>query len=70
MIHPHGETEVFMTPDDFLRSITPGMKQPDGNILFLIVSFFFNFNNLIDRQDLGWISLDVLIQRYDLLCFN
>jgi hypothetical protein len=19
-----------MTPDDFLRSITPGMKQPDG----------------------------------------
>jgi len=30
MIHPHGETEVFMTPDDFLRSITPGMKQPDG----------------------------------------
>lgn len=30
MVHPHGETEVFMTPDDFLRSITPGMKQPDG----------------------------------------
>lgn len=28
----HGETtEVFMTPDDFLRAITPGMKQPDGN---------------------------------------
>ncbi|XP_073951155.1 calcium uptake protein 1 homolog, mitochondrial-like isoform X1 [Choristoneura fumiferana] len=23
-------TEVFMTPDDFLRAITPGMKQPDG----------------------------------------
>ncbi|KAK2585709.1 hypothetical protein KPH14_010322 [Odynerus spinipes] len=23
-------TEVYMTPDDFLRSITPGMKQPDG----------------------------------------
>lgn len=22
--------EVFMTPDDFLRAITPGMKQPDG----------------------------------------
>jgi len=32
MVHPHGETEVFMTPDDFLRSITPGMKQPDGNL--------------------------------------
>ncbi|XP_013141459.1 PREDICTED: calcium uptake protein 1, mitochondrial-like isoform X2 [Papilio polytes] len=23
-------TEVYMTPDDFLRAITPGMKQPDG----------------------------------------
>lgn len=23
-------TETFMTPDDFLRAITPGMKQPDG----------------------------------------
>ncbi|KAK9703398.1 EF-hand domain pair [Popillia japonica] len=23
-------TEVLMTPDDFLRSITPGLKQPDG----------------------------------------
>ncbi|XP_059616421.1 calcium uptake protein 1 homolog, mitochondrial isoform X2 [Phlebotomus argentipes] len=23
-------TEVFMTPYDFLRSLTPGMKQPDG----------------------------------------
>ncbi|XP_054265104.1 calcium uptake protein 1 homolog, mitochondrial isoform X2 [Macrosteles quadrilineatus] len=22
--------EVFMTPDDFLRSMTPGIKQPDG----------------------------------------
>lgn len=25
-----GGTEVYMTPDDFLRAITPGMKQPDG----------------------------------------
>lgn len=24
-------SETFMTPDDFLRAITPGMKQPDGN---------------------------------------
>lgn len=23
-------SEVFMTPSDFLRSITPGEKQPDG----------------------------------------
>lgn len=26
------ETEIFMTPNDFLRSITPGLKQPDGKI--------------------------------------
>ncbi|XP_077285640.1 calcium uptake protein 1 homolog, mitochondrial-like isoform X2 [Arctopsyche grandis] len=27
----YGEAnEVYMTPDDFLRAITPGMKQPDG----------------------------------------
>lgn len=31
-------TEVFMTPDDFLRAITPGMKQPDG-ILFSFVFY-------------------------------
>jgi Ca2+-binding EF-hand superfamily protein len=24
------DSEVFMTPDDFVRSITPGMKQPEG----------------------------------------
>lgn len=31
--HPSGENhEVYMTPDDFLRSMTPGIKQPDGKI--------------------------------------
>nr|CAG4640633.1 EOG090X017M [Eulimnadia texana] len=30
VIHPNGESEIYMTPDDFLRSITPGMKQPEG----------------------------------------
>lgn len=32
---PHTDgsgSEVFMTPVDFLRSLTPGMKQPDGTI--------------------------------------
>lgn len=29
-------TEVYMTPDDFLRAITPGMKQPDGIIFWFI----------------------------------
>lgn len=27
-------TEVYMTPDDFLRAITPNMKQPDGILFF------------------------------------
>lgn len=32
LIHVNNEVnEVYMTPDDFLRAITPGMKQPDGN---------------------------------------
>ena len=22
--------DIYMTPEDFLRSITPGVKQPDG----------------------------------------
>ncbi|CAL4126749.1 unnamed protein product, partial [Meganyctiphanes norvegica] len=26
----HGDNEIFMTPDDFLRAITPGIKQPEG----------------------------------------
>lgn len=30
--------EVFMTPDDFLRSMTPGVKQPDGNSISSIVT--------------------------------
>lgn len=30
VVQSHGEAEIYMTPDDFLRSITPGMKQPDG----------------------------------------
>lgn len=32
----HGTT-VCMTPDDFLRSIYPGIKQPDGKFLFFIL---------------------------------
>lgn len=27
-------TEIYMTPDDFLRAITPGMQQPDGNFFY------------------------------------
>lgn len=28
----HGDHEIFMTPDDFLRCITPGIKQPEGKV--------------------------------------
>ncbi|KAK3596375.1 hypothetical protein CHS0354_036925 [Potamilus streckersoni] len=28
--HDGGAWEVYMTPEDFVRSITPGMKQPEG----------------------------------------
>lgn len=30
-------TEVYMTPEDFLRAITPGLKQPDGKNLFVFL---------------------------------
>lgn len=30
--------EVYMTPEDFLRAITPGMKQPDGKKIVLLCS--------------------------------
>ena len=30
VVNQSGETEIYMTPDDFLRSITPGIKQPEG----------------------------------------
>ncbi|XP_054154411.1 calcium uptake protein 1 homolog, mitochondrial-like isoform X2 [Oppia nitens] len=30
IIYDQNETEIYMTPDDFLRALTPGIKQPDG----------------------------------------
>ncbi|CAG2207396.1 unnamed protein product [Mytilus edulis] len=29
-VHHNGASDVYMTPEDFVRSITPGMKQPEG----------------------------------------
>lgn len=34
-----GTSEIFMTPDDFLRAITPGLKQPDGLDLDAFIKF-------------------------------
>ena len=37
---PHGhEWEVYMTPEDFVRSITPGVIQPEGNCGFVYNKF-------------------------------
>jgi len=44
-----GESEVFMTPDDFVRSITPGMKQPDG----LGLDQFRKFDPKRDKLECG-----------------
>ena len=30
LVYSSGESEILMTPDDFLRSLTPGIRQPDG----------------------------------------
>ncbi|CAD6225404.1 GSCOCG00005662001-RA-CDS [Cotesia congregata] len=32
-------TEIFMTPDDFLRAITPGMQQPDVIVIIIIIEY-------------------------------
>lgn len=41
VISEHGESEVFMTPQDFVRSITPNEKQPEhlGLDQFIIKRF-------------------------------
>ncbi|VDN98255.1 unnamed protein product [Rodentolepis nana] len=38
-VEEDGSSEVFMTPDDFLRAITPGLKQPDGLDLDSFIRF-------------------------------
>lgn len=30
IVHINQEVEIFMTPHDFLRALTPGIRQPDG----------------------------------------
>lgn len=30
IVHVNQEVEIFMTPHDFLRALTPGIRQPDG----------------------------------------
>lgn len=32
VIGEHGDAEVYMTPQDFIRSITPNEKQPESEL--------------------------------------
>ncbi|XP_021344220.1 calcium uptake protein 1, mitochondrial-like [Mizuhopecten yessoensis] len=36
-----GDWEVYMTPEDFVRSITPGMKQPEGTAKYTFITTKF-----------------------------
>ncbi|CAG0890666.1 unnamed protein product [Darwinula stevensoni] len=49
VIYESGESEVYMTPDDFLRSITPGVLQPEG----LGLDQFRRFDPKIDTLELN-----------------
>lgn len=46
-VHTHGDWEVFMTPEDFVRSITPGMLQPEG----LGLDQFKKFDPQVDKTE-------------------
>lgn len=35
MTNDHGN-EIFMTPDDFIRSLTPNLRQPEGKLNFIL----------------------------------
>lgn len=41
IISEPGESEVFMTPQDFVRSITPNEKQPESKLLKLKRIYLF-----------------------------
>lgn len=42
VIYDQNESQIYMTPDDFLRALTPGIKQPDGLGLDQFRKIFFN----------------------------
>lgn len=46
VIGEHGDTEVYMTPQDFIRSITPNEKQPESEFPFLSATFIIDFFRL------------------------
>lgn len=40
VINENGDAEVYMTPQDFIRSITPNEKQPESE--FVLLPFIFS----------------------------
>lgn len=46
-------TEVYMTPDDFLRAITPNMKQPDGLWMKISLVYCYRSHSLCISISLG-----------------
>ncbi|KAM6347797.1 calcium uptake protein 1, mitochondrial isoform 1-T4 [Alca torda] len=52
VINEHGESEVFMTPQDFVRSITPNEKQPEhlGLDQFIVKRYDGKVQSIIRSQ--------------------
>jgi hypothetical protein len=53
------QEEVYMTPEDFLRAITPGMQQPNGKLTIRFLPAFFKkiglcFNDICVVSDTWW----------------
>lgn len=51
VIGEHGDAEVYMTPQDFIRSITPNEKQPESesplsSLNFTLFLWIFPFHHL------------------------
>lgn len=53
VIHADGSTQIYMTPEDFLRSITPGMTQPTGNLTANLETKLLIFLILYSSAGLG-----------------
>lgn len=55
IINEHGDTEVYMTPQDFVRSITPNEKQPESELQSFLTrvgqNSEFNILTGLIRQD-------------------
>uniref|UniRef100_A0A2C9JTJ8 EF-hand domain-containing protein n=1 Tax=Biomphalaria glabrata TaxID=6526 RepID=A0A2C9JTJ8_BIOGL len=63
-----GDWEIFMTPEDFVRSITPGIKQPEGLGLDSFKKFDPTKDSLDDlRQDkdaIGMLEPDSIFYKF------